>query len=137
MINAGRADNGQLADVPDISAQAVDYVVVVENEYYVVSGTSASCPLIAGMISMINAGRADNGEEALGFLNPTLYALFDERSNDEYFNDVTSGYNEGCTVDDDIGWYAASGWDPITGVGTPKFDELYDALLGSSRHRGE
>jgi len=123
--------------VPDISAQAVDYVVVVEKDYYVVSGTSAAAPLVAGMIAVINAGRAENGDEALGFLNPTLYALYDERNRDEYFNDVTSGYNEGCEADDEIGWYAASGWDPVTGVGTPRFDELYDALVSSSHHRGE
>lgn len=45
--------------VPDISAQSVDYVIVLEDEYYVVSGTSASCPLVAGMIAMINAGMLD------------------------------------------------------------------------------
>ena len=124
-----------MAGVPDIAAQSVDYVIVVEEEFYVVSGTSAACPVVAGMVAMINAARAENGESSLGFLNPTLYSVYDSQSNDnEYFNDVTQGYNEGCSVDDEIGWYAASGWDPVTGVGSPKFDALYSVLSTSSRH---
>lgn len=58
--------------------------------------------------------------------------MYDE-NNDAYFNDVSEGYNEGCSVDDEIGWYSASGWDPVTGVGSPKFDALYKNLASSHR----
>lgn len=42
---------------PDISAQSVDYVIAYDSAFYLVSGTSASSPAVAGMISMINYGR--------------------------------------------------------------------------------
>jgi len=113
---------------PDISAQSVDYVIAYDSAFYLVSGTSASSPAVAGMISMINYGRLKEGKSSLGFLNPSLYELY-AKDPGYYFNDVVEGHNIGCEVDDDIGFYAADGWDPITGVGTPKFSRLYSALL--------
>lgn len=113
---------------PDISAQSVDYVIAYDSAFYLVSGTSASSPAVAGMISMINYGRLKEGKSSLGFLNPSLYKLYAEEPG-YYFNDVLEGHNIGCEVDDDIGFFAAEGWDPITGVGTPKFSRLYSALM--------
>merc|ERR1740123_100815 len=125
MINYARSQEGR-----DISAQSVTYIVVIDGEYYSVSGTSASCPLVAGMVSMINYARSQEGKEPLGQLNRILYELYYEHSYDDYyFNDIVDGYNEGCSDDNDIGFYTAAGWDPVTGVGSPKFDSLYDALL--------
>jgi len=106
----------------------VDYVIAYDAAFYLVSGTSASSPTVAGMISMINYARIKAGKSSLGFLNPTLYSLYDSDP-EMYFNDVTEGYNIGCEVDENIGFYAAKGWDPLTGVGTPKFSKLYQALL--------
>jgi len=116
--------------VPDISAQSVDYIVAVEGSFWSVSGTSCSSPAVAGMISMMNVARADKGLSALGFLNPALYAMYDAQGENynTYFNDVAKGYNEGCSDDDDIAWYAGAGWDPLTGVGTPKFAEMLEAF---------
>merc|ERR1712008_426997 len=117
-------------DMPDwhSSAQSVTYIVVIDGEYYSVSGTSASCPLLAGMVSLINYARSQEGKAPLGQLNRILYELYYEHSYDDYyFNDIVDGYNEGCSDDNDIGFYTAAGWDPVTGVGSPKFDSLYDA----------
>jgi len=117
--------------VPDIAAQSVAYIVAVDGAFWSVSGTSCSCPAVAGMVSMMNVARAESGKSALGFLNPALYAVYDAQTDfNEFFNDVTSGYNIGCSADDDIAWYAADGWDPITGVGTVKFGELLEQLNG-------
>jgi len=114
---------------PDISAQSVDYIIAVGGDWYLVSGTSASCPVVAGMISMINMERVKSGKETLGFLNPAIYSLYDGQNDyNELFNDITEGYNEGCRMDDDIGWTTAEGWDPITGCGSPKFEELFSQL---------
>eukprot|EP01083_Nonionella_stella_P021571 59795_1 len=120
-VSGGRA-------YPDISAQSVDYVIAYDEAFYLVSGTSASSPTVAGMISTINYARIEAGKTPLGFLNPALYSLYDDDQN-LYFNDVTEGYNIGCECDDNIGFSAATGWDPITGLGTPKFTSLYEALL--------
>jgi len=115
---------------PDISAQSVDYVIAVNGDWYLVSGTSASCPAIAGMVSMANVARVAQGKAALGFLNPSLYQIYDAQSDyNEVFNDITEGYNEGCRVDDDVGFYTATGWDPVTGPGSPKFEQLYRRLV--------
>jgi len=111
--------------VPDVSAQSVDYIIAYEDAFYSVSGTSCSSPTFAGMVAMWNVKRESEQKKKLGFLNPVLYLAYNEQASyNEYFNDVVSGYNEGCSCDDDIAWYAADGWDPITGCGTPKFDRL-------------
>merc|ERR1712083_745805 len=114
--------------VPDISAQSVAYIVAVDGSFWSVSGTSCSSPAVAGMISMMNVARADEGKSSLGFLNPALYTMYDAQGEDynKYFNDVSMGYNEGCIDDDNIAWYAGVGWDPLTGVGTPKFAEMLE-----------
>ncbi|KAJ1413561.1 hypothetical protein B484DRAFT_169804 [Ochromonadaceae sp. CCMP2298] len=40
-----------------------------------VSGTSASCPVLAGMLGLVNEARVRNGGPTLGWLNPALYRL--------------------------------------------------------------
>jgi len=116
--------------VPDISAQAVEYIIAYEGAFYTVSGTSCSSPTVAGMFAMVNVKREEKGLKKLGFLNPSLYMMYDAQGTDydTYFNDVTAGYNEGCSDDDSIAFYAANGWDPITGCGTPKFNEILNYM---------
>lgn len=118
--SAGRA-------YPDLSAQSVSYIICYELSFYSVSGTSCSCPTVAGMISVINDYRLANGLTRLGWLNPLLYSLYEEDS-DYYFNDVSSGYNMGCD-ENGIAFYASKGWDPVTGVGSLKFSRLFERLL--------
>jgi len=111
---------------PDISAQAVSFIICVDSEYWSVSGTSCSCPSVAGMISLINDIRLQNGKSRLGWLVPSLYALLNDES--YYFNDVVQGYNLGCANDDYVAFSTNSGWDPVTGLGTVKFSRLFTAL---------
>eukprot|EP00488_Nonionellina_sp_1-RS-2012_P000856 TRINITY_DN1376_c0_g1_i1.p1 TRINITY_DN1376_c0_g1~~TRINITY_DN1376_c0_g1_i1.p1 ORF type:complete len:115 (+),score=27.97 TRINITY_DN1376_c0_g1_i1:475-819(+) len=75
---------------PDISAQAVDFIINWQDELYVVSGTSCSSPTVAGMISLINYARIQSGKGSLGFLNPILYGLYNDQHGNynDYFNDV-------------------------------------------------
>lgn len=113
---------------PDVSAQSVSYVIRYDGGWYTVSGTSASSPTFAGMIALINDMRLQAGKSVLGFLNPALYSLHDSKPM-YYFNDVTLGHNLGCAVDSFMGFQAWSGWDPVTGLGTPKFSRLAEGLL--------
>jgi len=83
-----------------------------------VGGTSASTPVIASIIALINDELLAAGKPTLGFLNPWLYA------NKDAFTDVTSGSNPGCGTD---GFEALSGWDPATGLGTPVYSKLRTA----------
>ncbi|KAH8982286.1 subtilisin-like protein [Lactarius akahatsu] len=106
--------------IPDLAAQAIDFHIIVENDGYVVEGTSCSAPTVAGIISLLNDYLLSTGKSPLGFLNPWLYGL-----GPSGFNDITSGSNPGCGTD---GFSAIAGWDPVTGLGTPDFIGL-QALL--------
>ena len=107
---------------PDISA-ACDYFWIVDNlDLEAVYGTSASTPTVAGIISLLNDARLQNNKSTLGFLNPFLY------QNSAAMYDVTTGHNEGC-LPGDIGFYASTGWDPVTGCGTPNFLAMVNAAL--------
>ena len=51
-------------------------------------GTSASTPFFAGLISLLNEARQQQGGKPLGFLNPWLY------KHPEAFTDITRGSNK-------------------------------------------
>ena len=94
------------------------------------SGTSASCPVVAGMVSLVNSARAEQGRPTLGFLNPALYAL-----SSSFVKDVTVGDNCCLTADAGFcceeGFYASAGWDPVSGLGSVDFTKFRDALMGA------
>ena len=52
-----------------------------------VAGTSASCPVVAGIFARLNAKRLAAGGKPMGFLNPFIY------QNPSGFFDVTQGIN--------------------------------------------
>ena len=107
---------------PDISAVCYKFWIVDNMYLELVYGTSASTPTVAGIISLLNDARLQNNKSTLGFLNPFLY------QNAATMYDVTTGHNEGC-LPGDIGFYASTGWDPVTGCGTPNFLAMVNAAL--------
>ncbi|KLO15522.1 subtilisin-like protein [Schizopora paradoxa] len=100
---------------PDISANGVNYVVAVDGEFSLVFGTSCSSPVLGAILTLINDARLAIGKSPIGFINPTIYSEFFKGA----LNDITSGGNQGTP-----GFTAASGWDPVTGLGTPNFPKL-------------
>lgn len=82
---------------------------------------SASAPIFASAIALLNAERLAVKLPPLGFLNPLLY----------YFplsvNDITSGSNPSCGTN---GFPAKLGWDPVTGLGTPSYLKMQSIVLG-------
>ncbi|KAF3931078.1 Aorsin [Dactylellina cionopaga] len=109
---------------PDISAQGQSFHVFVGGYDQLVSGTSASSPALAAIISLINDYRIKNGKGPLGFLNPWLYGVATEKKG---LVDITSGTSRGCSgTISGAGWKATTGWDPVTGLGTPDFSVLKD-----------
>ncbi|OCH85122.1 family S53 protease-like protein [Obba rivulosa] len=97
---------------PDVSAQSYNFSVVQDATILGVQGTSCASPTFASVISLLNDGLLSAGKPVLGFLNPLLYA------NPDVLADITTGSNPGCGTD---GFNATTGWDPITGLGTPQF----------------
>ncbi|KAK4097063.1 subtilisin-like protein [Parathielavia hyrcaniae] len=112
---------------PDVAAQS-DRFVVRDGQYFtLVGGTSAAAPVVAGMVALLNAARRAQGRPPMGFLNPWLY------NNSAAFRDITLGAGRGCHGRDEFGggyarWNATGGWDPVTGLGTPLFDKLLEAV---------
>ncbi|KAH9180562.1 subtilisin-like protein [Lactarius sanguifluus] len=111
--------------IPDIAAQAIAIPSFYRGQEMIGGGTSCSTPIVAGIISLLNDHRLSQGKRPLGFLNPWLYG-----GGLNGFNDIVSGSNPGCNTD---GFSAIVGWDPVTGLGTPDFEQLMYILdLGSS-----
>ncbi|KAL8382145.1 hypothetical protein RB595_006093 [Gaeumannomyces hyphopodioides] len=110
--------------IPDVSAQGVNFRVVDGGRDRLLSGTSASAPVFAGIVALLNAARRAAGRPPLGFLNPMLYRSA------AAFTDVVDGSSVGCRREaaafgpGGARWNATVGWDPASGLGTPRFDAL-------------
>jgi len=109
---------------PDIAAIG-DRILVIEGGGLGISaGTSASTPIVSGVITLLNDWRLNNGKTQLGFLNPLLYEMGAKSPN--AFNDVTVGDNR-CTLQGTCcqwGYGATPGWDPVSGWGSPNFGNM-------------
>ncbi|KAH8992173.1 subtilisin-like protein [Lactarius akahatsu] len=119
--------NASSRGFPDVAAQAMNFVMVLDDELKLAAGTSCSTPLlaanlqvVAGIIALLNDYQLSKNRPVLGFLNPWLYGTAHPG-----FNDITSGSNPGCDTD---GFSAVRGWDPVTGIGTPDFQGRLDRL---------
>lgn len=105
---------------PDVSAIAVDYLIVVDGVSIMGDGTSCSTPTVAGIISLLNDIRLTAGKSTMGFLNPWLY-----QNKGKGFIDVTEGKNGGNLC---AGFETATGWDAASGWGGPNFGLLKDMV---------
>merc|ERR1712217_631942 len=109
---------------PDISAQATLFYVQAGIPEPLVEGTSCASPTAAGVFSMLNDLRLQNGKSTLGFLNPLIYASMSS------FNDIKNGSSSsGSASCGREGWPAKPGWDAATGVGTPDYQKLAQVAL--------
>jgi len=106
---------------PDVSAFGVNLDIVINSRHTSVSGTSASTPLFAGIISLLNDVRLKAGRKQLGFLNPALYSKLNDG-----FRDITIGRNGYGKCP---GFPTSKKWDPVTGWGTPNFGMLAELIL--------
>merc|ERR1712003_30884 len=76
---------------PDIAAlggEVNPYCVAAGGRFGGVAGTSASCPVVAGVFARLNGLRLKAGKPAMGFLNPFIY------QNPSAFQDVKTGVNK-------------------------------------------
>lgn len=118
---------------PDLAMAGFDYEVVIGGRTYLVSGTSASAPVVAGMTTLVNSRLAEQGKPPVGFINPTVYA-----NGAGVFNDIVTGDNKctaaagsGATCCDE-GFNAVEGWDAATGWGSVKFGKFAEMFGASS-----
>ena len=120
-VNDGHRARG----VPDVSANASPnsgYPIILGGapSLFPANGTSASAPLWAGLVAVLNAALDEN----VGFINPVIYAL-----NGDGFHDIlphpgaTDNSFAGVT-----GYPVTPGWDAVTGWGSPVGVELLNGL---------
>jgi subtilase family serine protease len=128
VINSSNKGSTTLRNGPDVSANAnftfyvcADQTTCTANDY---GGTSFATPMWAGYIALVNQQLAANGDPTIGFINPTIYAQNVTSSYTTDFHDITSGTS---------GSYSAvTGYDLVTGWGSPNGVGLINALTGGS-----
>jgi len=113
--SVGQAAGHGLRQVPDVSADgdpSTGFHILFGGRDGQAGGTSASTPLWAGTVALINQDLKNKGLREAGFANPALYWMGENSSklNPKPFHDVTAGNN--------LGFDALAGWDFATGWGS-------------------
>jgi subtilase family serine protease len=132
--------NTNMRGVPDIAYQASSRTGVLVYDtlpattasgpggWFIVGGTSCSSPQWAGLIAIADqmAGRD------LGYINPALYQIANNPTQyaNDYF-DVTTGNNQANPTIP--GYLASTGWDAVTGLGTPNVANLLPDLIAATK----
>jgi tripeptidyl-peptidase-1 len=111
--------NKQGRGTPDVAALGWDFQVVMNGQVTSVGGTSAAAPTFAAIVSLLNDQQLKAGKPSLGFLNPWIYQTAAAHS--DAFFDVTVGQNANSCC---AGFTCSSGWDAVTGNGTPNYERL-------------
>jgi tripeptidyl-peptidase I len=117
---------------PDVAVLGYNYIITDDDKFCAESGTSASAPVFAAMLTLINDARLSAGQPPVGFINPLLYKL---RHTKGIFNDVLQGDNKcGAGRYPEVtcckyGFTATTGFDPLTGLGSVNFANLKKAAL--------
>jgi hypothetical protein len=129
-----------MRDVPDVAlAASLDHdpyniygydTTTGTSDAYVVGGTSAATPVMAGIVALLNQSLTEAGKPTAGSMNTTLYALARTGSTTNHtsatlFNDVTTGSNRVPCVagtpdcaNGFLGYPAGPGFDLATGLGS-------------------
>ncbi len=134
------------------------YLTVINGTSTPNGGTSAASPVVAAIMTLLNDARFREGKPAIGFANPWLYGYAYKALNDITHGaavgctgtDLQNGLKiPGAGVIPYASWNATVGvssplhvvcdrllltclqWDPVTGLGTPNFQELKDLACNS------
>ncbi|KEY67758.1 hypothetical protein S7711_04078 [Stachybotrys chartarum IBT 7711] len=120
--------NASMRATPDVAAIGSQFLVVLASQTARLQGTSASTPVVAAMIALINDARVRQGKKVLGWINELLYS----QPVRAVLQDVKAGQSESCIFSDGTtpgGWPAKAGFDAITGLGVPKDFEKFLKVL--------
>merc|ERR1712032_130210 len=112
---------------PDVAAAGNNFGVYLNSYggWTTVGGTSASSPTFASIAGYLNSVSVNKTGKPLGFMNPLLYKM--AAAQPSAFTDIVSGDNK-CTESGCFstckGYEFTTGWDPVTGLGTPVLTEM-------------
>ncbi|ARM74867.1 S53 family peptidase [Acidianus manzaensis] len=112
--------NSIFRTTPDVSADANPYtgfVTIVEGAQEIIGGTSLSTQLWGGMIADIDSYIG----HSLGLIAPILYSIYKNSTlYYEAFHEITLGFNGK--------YYAHSGYNLVTGIGSPNLGMLENII---------
>ncbi|MBH1988868.1 MAG: S8 family serine peptidase [Myxococcaceae bacterium] len=128
---------------PDLSMIAVNLVFVYNKTQNIASGTSLSTPIMAGIFSLLNSQMKINGKPLLGNINRLLYEYKIPFYDIVLGNNFAGGFDEGVysdqnysyiylQYDENKGYEATNGWDPVTGFGAIMYNDSLNSLLNNS-----
>ena len=134
----GTKGTGATRGVPDVAADAdaatgMALAMTAGGQNYVVvpaRGTSAATPLWAAVVALADqyAGRH------LGFVDAAIYRVGRSPGYRYAFHDITAGDNSVILPSSVVtGYQATSGWDPVTGWGSPDAQVLVPLLARAVR----
>lgn len=129
--------NATMRAYPDVAFNGHNYRIFMATnggdqcpcEAIAVDGTSCSSPAFTGLVTLINDQLLNAGKSSLGFLNYLLYQMYEEAP--DTLHDVTEGNNR-CNraYCCQYGYSAVKGtWDPISGLGSPNFQNMLNYIL--------
>jgi subtilase family serine protease len=125
------ANTNNMRGIPDVAMEAsarTGVLVYGNGSWFIVGGTSVSSPCFAGVVAI-----ADQVNGApLGYLNNALYKIGANpaRYANDFF-DITTGNNDQYQNPQDPNYAATTGWDPVTGLGTPNAAKLVPDLIAA------
>ena len=116
-----------LRNVPDVAMTAENIFLIADNgNYYTARGTSASAPLWAGFMALVNQQATNTLKPPVGFVNPAIYTIGKGANYVADFHDIVTGNNTNTAVHSK--YPAVPGYDLCTGWGTPNGQNLINAL---------
>jgi tripeptidyl-peptidase-1 len=116
---------------PDVALLGHAYEVVARGKIHAFDGTSASSPVMASFVSLVNSYRLTHNQPTMGWINPLLY------SNSSFAWDIQIGGKNNCSAGHakeynccKQGFPTTPGWDAATGLGSVDFDVFFEMFAG-------
>jgi subtilase family serine protease len=132
IANSSNGASSTIRDLPDVAAEAnFDNILCDDGDctYNETGGTSYAAPRWAGYLALVNQQAVASTGKTLGFVNPAIYAIGKSTSYDSDFHDITSGNNNNGAGKS---YNAVTGYDMVTGWGSPNGANLINALAGAA-----